>query len=289
MMAFQRTVDGIEIMLSVDNYKNPKIAEFENSWCKCSFSFKMGDMINVHLENDETLMSEEIDTLVEVLTDLINEKIEEVQECSFVERYFSFLLYPVKDLRENPECTYVAPGYEFQDIYLEWRIYLWKSGYNLDSYLSVTLYREDIIALRNYLESCREAKAPKKSYRQRHDPEKNRIIITSELIHGNEIPEDTLKTSEGFFSDQRSYMSELFFYEHVMHVTYYFPADDPLAGYIPDDDKLIEKYLIAQGKLLEHEEHCYMAVDLLERNGVDIYSVTIAVADDDEKFCEAYL
>lgn len=38
---------------------------------------------------------------------------------------FVFLLYPIKDLRTDPKYTYVAPGHEFQDIYVEWRVFFW--------------------------------------------------------------------------------------------------------------------------------------------------------------------
>ena len=122
-----------------------------------------------------------------------------------------------------------------------------------------------------------------------YDPfEDERVIITSELVHGNDIPTGTLRSNEGFFSDYRSYLSELWYWEHITNVTYYFPIDDPLTGRIPNDNKFIEKYLIIQEKLLEHETH-HMETMLLERDGIEIYSVTVTVASEDDKYCEAFL
>ena len=67
-----------------------------------------------------------------------------------IEPDFKFILYPEEDLRNNPNYTYVQPGYEIVDIYLEWRVYFWNEGLT-DNYLTVTLGREEITMLRDYL------------------------------------------------------------------------------------------------------------------------------------------
>ena len=100
------------------------------------------------------------------------------------------------------------------------------------------------------------------------------------------MPDGTIRTNEGCFSDYRSYMSELWYWEHITNVTYYFPVDDPLTGHIPNDNKFIENYLISQGKLSENEEH-HMETMILNRNGINIYSVTITIACEDDEYCEA--
>ena len=122
-----------------------------------------------------------------------------------------------------------------------------------------------------------------------YDPfEDERVIVTSELVHGTDIP-DTIQTVEGFFTGYRSYLSELWHWEHITNVTYYFPADDPLTGYIPNDEKRIEEYLISEGKLLSGEEH-HIEIMVLNCEGIEIYSVTVTIGfDDEEPYCEAYL
>lgn len=154
-MVFERIIGGIEIMLRIDNYRSPSIQGFENSWCDCGYSFRLEDVIHYHKDHDEILMSEEVDELADAFTDLINGKIEAPQELSMTEPDFSFLLYPIKDLRTDPKYTYIAPGYEMQDIYAEWRIFFWDGGIT-DNFLSITLDREDIIPFRDFLNSCRK-------------------------------------------------------------------------------------------------------------------------------------
>lgn len=61
-----------------------------------------------------------------------------------------FNLCPQLDLRENPKYTYVQSGYEIQDIYVEWKIYFWHGGLT-DNYLTITLVREEVTRLRDYL------------------------------------------------------------------------------------------------------------------------------------------
>lgn len=121
-----------------------------------------------------------------------------------------------------------------------------------------------------------------------YDPfEEERIYVTQELVHGEKIP-DSLKVEEGFFTDGRSYLSEMWCYDLITNVTYYFPADDPLSGEILNDKKKIEDYLIRQKKLLANEEHP-MEVMVLDTKEGKIYSVTVSVGCDDDYFCEAYM
>ena len=115
-----------------------------------------------------------------------------------------------------------------------------------------------------------------------------RVIVTSKLVHQNGIPEGTLRTKEDFFSDQRSYMSELWYFEDITNVTYYFPADDPLSGSIANDKSIIEKYLIFEKKLIKNETH-YIEIMELDCKGLKIYSATVGIACADEKYCEAFL
>ena len=122
------------------------------------------------------------------------------------------------------------------------------------------------------------------------DPVKvNRITITPKLIHENGIPEGTIRTNLGCFSDHRSYMAKLWYSEDTTCVTYYFPVDDPITGRIPKDKKIIKKYLINEEKLRKHDTHNLDVSVLKKENGIEIYSVTVAIACEDERYCEANL
>ena len=157
-MVFERNLSGIEVVLRIDNYEAPFKHSFGDWWCDCGFSFRMGkptEIINYRKAHDELLTPEEVDGLADVLTSLLEGKITEPQEYPMVEPDFVFMLYPMKDLRTDSRYTYVASGHEFQDVYVEWRVYFWDCGIT-ENFLTLTMYRNDIIAFRDFLESIRK-------------------------------------------------------------------------------------------------------------------------------------
>lgn len=154
-MVFERDIGGIQVILRIDDYQNPSKHDFGDVWCDCGYSFRFGDIINYHKEHDELLMPEEVDELATVLSELLDGAVTEPCEVPMTEPDFVFLLYPEKDLRNDPKYTYVAPGYEIQDIYVEWRIYFWNDGLT-ENFLTITLGRADITAFRDFLISCKK-------------------------------------------------------------------------------------------------------------------------------------
>lgn len=149
-MWFEIDASGIKIKLQINGYKPTNKENWDSEWCRCDFLFTSGDWLNYHKENDEVLMCSEIDELVETLTELLDNKILEEREILCIEPDFIFKLYPETDLRDNPQYTYIQPGYEIQDIYLEWRIYFWYEGLT-DNYLTITFDRDKIESFRDYL------------------------------------------------------------------------------------------------------------------------------------------
>ena len=107
------------------------------------------------------------------------------------------------------------------------------------------------------------------------------LLLTAAMIHGT--PVDSIRTKEGFWlPDGRSYVSELWAWEGVTNVTYYFPA----LG-IGSSKEELEAYLVAMGKLVEGERHP-MGIATLEIRGEEVYSVTVSVGSDDGIDCEVY-
>lgn len=153
-MLFNRSIGGVDILLRIDGYQSPSKHEFGDYWCDCGFSFHFGEIINYEKDSDELLMPEEVDELADALTDLLDGRITEPKEEMMTEPDFVFMLYPVKDLRTDSKYTYVKPGFEMQDIYVEWRIFFWNGGLT-DNFLTINMDREDITAFRDFLNSCR--------------------------------------------------------------------------------------------------------------------------------------
>ena len=114
--------------------------------------FKSGEWLNYHKEDDEVLLSSEVENLKEYLTKLLNGELSEVYEFKCMEPDFIFTLYPEKYLRDNSKCVYIQPGFEIEDIHMEWKIYFWSDGLT-DNFLTVAFDRSDIVELRDYLSS----------------------------------------------------------------------------------------------------------------------------------------
>jgi len=145
-------VAGIIIDFLVKGYRKSTRENWDDLWCKCDFSFRSNNWLNYQSVDNEVLLSCEVEELENNLTQLLDGKITEKTVIEPIEPDFKFILYPEEDLRNNPNYTYVQPGYEIVDIYLEWKVYFWHEGLT-DNHLTVTLDRTEITALRDYLRS----------------------------------------------------------------------------------------------------------------------------------------
>ena len=145
-------VAGIIIDFLVKGYRKSTRENWDDLWCKCDFSFRSNNWLNYQSVDNEVLLSCEDEELENNLTQLLDGKITEKTVIEPIEPDFKFILYPEEDLRNNPNYTYVQPGYVIVDFYLEWKVYFWHEGLT-DNHLTVTLDRTEITALRDYLRS----------------------------------------------------------------------------------------------------------------------------------------
>ena len=142
--------NGIKIKLRIYGYKKTNKNNWDEAWCKCGFEFSSEKWLNYHKENDEILLSNEVEDLEDNLTKLIDNKILEIKEIACIEPDFRFKFYPQINMKDDPKNIYIRDGYEMQDIYLEWKIFFWNEGLT-ENYLTITRYRDDIVKLRDYL------------------------------------------------------------------------------------------------------------------------------------------
>ena len=138
-MWFEVNASGINIKLQVSGYRPTNKDNWDSEWCKCDFSFSSGDWLNYHKENDEILLCSEIEELESTLTMLLNGEINEDREISFIEPDFVFNISPIKNIQNL-----------VLDIMTEWKVYFWHDGLTAN-YLSITLNRDEIQKLRDYL------------------------------------------------------------------------------------------------------------------------------------------
>lgn len=149
-MRLKIDLNGIMLRLQIVDYTPSTQEDWDSQWCDVDFSFSSGDWLDYHRENDEVLLSCEVETLAKNIAKLLNDELNEVAEISCIEPDFNFILHPKRDLREDPKYTYIREGYEIADIYMEWTVTFWNEGLT-DNYLSVTLDREDMKILLVYL------------------------------------------------------------------------------------------------------------------------------------------
>lgn len=149
-MWFNLDLCGIKMNLRIKGYEPSSKDKWDDQWCNVDFSFVGESWLNYQRNNDELLLSCEVEELSQLLDELLSNKLSEIKTIECIEPDFKFVLHPKRDLRNDPEYTYVKKGYEIADIYMEMKIFFWDDGLT-DNFLSVKFYREDIQYLRNYL------------------------------------------------------------------------------------------------------------------------------------------
>ena len=150
MLRFNLNLDGMVVWLTISDYVSSNREHWDDEWCSVDYSFSFQNCIDYGKNGDAVLLSCEVDELRGKIDDLLNDRIQEKQNLTFIEPDFEFVFLPKTDLRNDPSYTYIAPGHEIVDILVEWRVYLWNGGLT-DNYFSTTLDREDLVALRDYL------------------------------------------------------------------------------------------------------------------------------------------
>lgn len=140
-MLFRRNIDGIVVHLRIERYQPPEKHEFGDWWCDCGYSFEFGEILRYSKAEDELLTPEDVHLLHKALSDLLSGKFTKKTEVTFLEPDFEFTLFP-------------KGGDEIGDISAEWRINFWHRGALTANYFAITLDREDIMALDQFLEDC---------------------------------------------------------------------------------------------------------------------------------------
>lgn len=149
-MTLHMNLDGISVRLKIWNYRPSPDGDWTADWCKTDVLFSSEPWLNYRLEEDEVFLSCELEELYEGLGRLLSGELHERKEVEMMEPDFAFILYPRRDLRDDPRVTHVRSGYEILDISVDWTVAFWHDGLT-NNYLTVELKRKDIGNLRTYL------------------------------------------------------------------------------------------------------------------------------------------
>lgn len=151
-MWFEIDVCGIIVKLRIKNYEPSESGKRYEQWCKCDSEFISDNLLDYKINDDEILLSCEVEKLESALTALLNDEMTKTSEIRFTEPDFSFVLYPKRYLNSDPQSTSEEKGSLITDVLVEWKVYF-RSRSITDNYLCVTLARDEIVQLRDYLRS----------------------------------------------------------------------------------------------------------------------------------------
>ena len=143
-------LEGMKVQLQIKGYEPSSRDHWDFQWCKVDFTFVFPGCLNYMKQDDEVLLSCEVEELEAKLDDFINDKIIKSETLEFIEPDFVFEFQPGYNMEEAGVCSYAAPGHEMSAAFMVWKVRLWQDGLT-DNYFSTTLEKEDMRILRDYL------------------------------------------------------------------------------------------------------------------------------------------
>lgn len=146
-MKLRLDLDGIETTLEIKKYRKSTKANWDEEWCKVSFTLNCKDIINYCKTDDELLLCSEVEELSDTIKTLLLDEMKQRTELSFIEPDFCFIFNPK---RIDPQLTLFEDNPRVIDVDAEWKVYFWNDGLT-DNYLSLSLDAKDIENLKNYL------------------------------------------------------------------------------------------------------------------------------------------
>ena len=145
-------LDGINFQLKITNYtQHEDRSEYPEDWCNVSMKYQSGEWLDYVVDRQQLLLSDEVDDLQSALSRFLNDEFMNAEVLGFAEPDIKFILYPKRDVRDDPNLLYISPeANPIQDILMDLRVSFWNGGLTAN-YLSLCMDREDIEMLHKYL------------------------------------------------------------------------------------------------------------------------------------------
>lgn len=94
-------IDGVILRLRIRDYQPSKNTGWEDQWCSADFSIETRGGLDYKIEDNEILLSAEVENLADDLEKLLNGDLNEIEIIECLEPYFEFILQPDENLRES--------------------------------------------------------------------------------------------------------------------------------------------------------------------------------------------
>ena len=111
-------LEGMKVQLQIKGYQPSSRDYWDFQWCKVDFTFAFPECINYTKQDDEVLLSCEVEELEAKLDDFINDKIIKSETLEFIEPDFVFEFQPGYNMEEAGVCSYAAPGHEMSAAFM---------------------------------------------------------------------------------------------------------------------------------------------------------------------------
>ena len=122
MASFFRDIQWIKVSLRIKYYEPTRKTGWEEQWCTCSWSFYNNTNLNYNMNDNQALMTCEVEDIKKHCLLCGELKMEKTITC--IEPYFIFIFHPKTD-----KFNY----------HVEWIVYFWDSGALTDHYFTIVL------------------------------------------------------------------------------------------------------------------------------------------------------
>ncbi len=129
-MRLKLDLGGIMLHLKIKGCRPTDGENCNYKWCTVDFAVSSGDWLNYHFEDNEVLLSDELESLTEGIEKLLHNELHECVELECAEPNFRFIFHPD---------------------FMEWTAAVWSGGRLTDHYLSMRFQRDDLEILLLYL------------------------------------------------------------------------------------------------------------------------------------------
>lgn len=147
-MKIRMNIDGVLFELNITDYRKSVNKDELDEWSKTDLLLK-SRYLSYHIDNDEILLVDEIEEIRDNLKLLLDGKMDEKTEMSFIEPDISLVLFPNKNII-NPLFARLRGKDPFY-VQLEMKVNIWDEVQTGNSF-SMILDRQNIENLKTYLE-----------------------------------------------------------------------------------------------------------------------------------------